>query len=129
MTPEEPGRVAMSLNPQHTQGTGSILSQDLNSSAIRRERLESAAVCKGTTWPVKQAGEGVHKGPRSCQREDRQKEVLVPKPQPDPVQETFCMVEGTALWALAQVLTLSLLTGIVLAESLKLLASVSSPIK
>lgn len=39
------------------------------------------------------------------------------------------MVEGTALWALAQVLTLSLLTGIVLAESLKLLALVSSPIK
>lgn len=39
------------------------------------------------------------------------------------------MVEGTALWALAQVLTLSLLTGIVLAESLQLLASVSSPIK
>lgn len=64
----------------------------------------------------------------SCQREDRQKEVLVPRSQPDPAQETFCMVEGTALWALAQVLTLSLLTGIVLAEPLQL-ASVSSPIK
>ena len=41
MTPEEPGRVAASLNFQHTQGTGSILSQDLNSLAVHGERPES----------------------------------------------------------------------------------------
>lgn len=109
----------MPLNSLHTQGTSSFVSPQ-------------APTMGPTERGPRQRGKGRHgwdglwsKIEKVCARDPEWRKnkqaSLISRPWnywPDPTCGPFCMVERTGLWA--QVLALSLLSGTVLDESLKL---------
>lgn len=120
---------APSLTCQHTWGSGSfLLSQDLTSQAIpvKGPHQGSGRESDGLDRPAWEATRGKSaRGPGAAGAEGKEKEVLIPGPLELLACGTFCMVASGRLrksW-------LSLLSGTVLDECLKLTKPVSLPIK